>query len=100
MTDKKTLNTTTKSACCIVIPDEFADAIQELRITYDKSARRWPPHINIVWPFIPNGYFYDAIKQIESNKSFQSIKPFEIKLERFSFTPGFFHFTKKNYPNF
>lgn len=42
----------TNSALSIVIPVDLADEIQTLRLKYDKAVGRWPPHINLLWPFV------------------------------------------------
>jgi hypothetical protein len=40
-----------KSALCIIPPLAAQAAVQRVRCFHDKSFVRWPPHINLVYPF-------------------------------------------------
>eukprot|EP00210_Caulerpa_lentillifera_P001878 g1807.t1 len=40
-----------KSAVCFIPPRKAWDSIQEIRCFNDKSFVRWPPHINLLYPF-------------------------------------------------
>lgn len=42
-----------KSSLCIIPPAEFWDPIQEIRRVHDSGFLRWPPHINLLYPFVP-----------------------------------------------
>jgi poly(A) polymerase len=64
------------------------DAIQEIRSSNDTSFDRWPPHINLLWPFIPQSQFASATTSIQSSSKFSSIQPFTVRLSRFSYTHG------------
>lgn len=35
----------------IVLPDHEAEVVQNIRSQYDAQYKRWPPHINILYPF-------------------------------------------------
>ena len=43
-----------KSALCVVAPRSAIAPIQELRCFKDKNFVRWPPHINLLYPFLPD----------------------------------------------
>lgn len=79
---------TSNSACVIIPPIELCDAIQEIRSANDTSFDRWPPHINLLWPFVPQTEFADSAAKIAANTHFRSIQPFTIRLSTFSYTRG------------
>jgi hypothetical protein len=41
------------SALCIIPPGNAWPAIQAVRAARDKAFARWPPHINLLYPFVP-----------------------------------------------
>lgn len=41
-----------KSTVCIIPPLAVQQAVQRIRCFQDKSFVRWPPHINLLYPFI------------------------------------------------
>jgi hypothetical protein len=41
-----------KSTVCIIPPIAVQQAVQRIRCFKDKSFVRWPPHINLLYPFI------------------------------------------------
>lgn len=43
-----------KSALVVMPPPEAWTAIQRVRKVYDKSYYRWPPHLNVLYPFLPD----------------------------------------------
>jgi len=53
-----------KSALVIIPPQELWGPIQELRKRYDKAYDRWMPHINILYPFVPEAAFEQARARI------------------------------------
>lgn len=42
-------------------------------------------HINLLWPFVTQNHFEETIKLLLANKSFQALKPFQVRMERFAF---------------
>ncbi|KAK6819686.1 hypothetical protein PG987_016169 [Apiospora arundinis] len=40
------------TALCIIPPRQFWPSLDSLRSLYDKAHGRWPPHINLVYPFV------------------------------------------------
>eukprot|EP01096_Ripella_sp_DP13-Kostka_P007770 TRINITY_DN2854_c0_g1_i1.p1 TRINITY_DN2854_c0_g1~~TRINITY_DN2854_c0_g1_i1.p1 ORF type:complete len:176 (-),score=42.25 TRINITY_DN2854_c0_g1_i1:287-814(-) len=44
-------------ALAIVIEGEEGRRVEEIRRRWDKSVEKWPPHINLLWPFpaLPSG---------------------------------------------
>ncbi|KAI1326246.1 hypothetical protein F5Y16DRAFT_375716 [Xylariaceae sp. FL0255] len=42
----------TDTALCIVPPTQAWPSIDSLRSRYDKAYMKWPPHINLIYPFV------------------------------------------------
>lgn len=79
-----------KSALVILPPEDVASSLQEIRLKYDKKAQLWPPHINLLHPFIPPRFFSQHVLlsrlsllmiQVDVIQQYISvIPPFEITL--------------------
>ncbi|KAI2469906.1 hypothetical protein F4781DRAFT_204909 [Annulohypoxylon bovei var. microspora] len=41
------------TALCIIPPKDLWTAVDHLRSVYDPAYKEWPPHINLVYPFVP-----------------------------------------------
>eukprot|EP01130_Rhizamoeba_saxonica_P019269 TRINITY_DN9916_c0_g1_i1.p1 TRINITY_DN9916_c0_g1~~TRINITY_DN9916_c0_g1_i1.p1 ORF type:complete len:207 (-),score=33.18 TRINITY_DN9916_c0_g1_i1:245-814(-) len=68
---------------CIVPPIELMDTVQMIRTAHDKSFYTWMPHINLLWPFVPSGHFDHVSEILLNDLEFNTIAPFNIRLERF-----------------
>ena len=67
--------TETTTALTLVVPKELHDAINSIRKTYDKAFPRWMPHINFLFPFVPEERFNEIKTKLEPVlKSFGSFK--------------------------
>ena len=44
---------TPKTAIVIIPPEDCQEPIQRIRLSHDRSVRRWMPHITLVFPFRP-----------------------------------------------
>ncbi|EFC42200.1 predicted protein [Naegleria gruberi] len=64
------------TACCFIAPTEIWEPIQEMRSVMDKAYERWPPHINFLFPFIPEQYFEQAQELIREKLA--RVEPFDI----------------------
>ena len=40
------------TALCLIPPQHLWERIDRLRALYDKAHKKWPPHINILYPFV------------------------------------------------
>jgi len=67
------------TALCFIPPQSIWDPIQDIRRKLDKSFNRWPPHINLLFPFIPEQYFDEAAKLI--TEQLAHIEPFELTFD-------------------
>ncbi len=41
-----------ETALCIVPPRQLWAPVDRLRALYDKAYEKWPPHVNLVYPFV------------------------------------------------
>lgn len=70
----------TTTALTLTIPKEFHDKINDVRKLYDRAVFRWMPHINFLFPFVPEDRFPDIISRLTPKlKSFGS---FELELSQ------------------
>jgi 2'-5' RNA ligase superfamily len=44
--------TSYETALCVVPPLSYCREVDKLRELYDKAYGRWPPHINLIYPFV------------------------------------------------
>lgn len=52
------------TALCLIPPTTAWPAINRVRALYDKAYGRWPPHINLIYPFVRPEVIDDAIENI------------------------------------
>ncbi|RUS18557.1 Poly(A) polymerase central domain-containing protein [Endogone sp. FLAS-F59071] len=73
---------TVHSALVILLPPCLAPAVQKFRVQHDKSYASWPPHINLLYPFLPATDFGHAVTVL--NEALVGIEPFLLKLDTVS----------------
>jgi poly(A) polymerase len=71
-----------RTALCLIPPRHLWPAIEAMRHQYDRQYLRWPPHINLLYGFIPEEDFPKA-QQILKSKLAQ-FEPFELSLKEFN----------------
>lgn len=72
--------TTPKSAIALVPPPHLWPAIQAIRAAHDKSFIRWPPHVNLLYPFLEDkGSNFDDAEALLAG-TLKSVKPFWLSL--------------------
>ena len=59
----RTLTPTT--ALCLIPPEEVWGQIQSIRSKHDKAYPRWMPHINLIYPFVPEEHFAQIKQGLE-----------------------------------
>lgn len=72
---------THKSTLCIVPPLHIQQAVQRIRCFRDKSFVRWPPHINLLYPFVSEDTaetFADAAAT--AAHALKNLPPFKVHL--------------------
>lgn len=76
---------------CIALPQEHDayELIQSIRKgkykglkAMPKAFKRWPPHINLFWPFIPAALFHHVLPELQA--LIQQVGCFAIRLAKFS----------------
>ncbi|MGD1875854.1 MAG: poly(A) polymerase [Mastigocoleus sp.] len=81
LTSLKSIPPTYRSAIFIIPPLDVLPAIQDIRRLYDARYERWMPHINLIYGFLPDSYFAEAVEVISPILS--EIEAFEITLNNF-----------------
>ncbi|MBD2238503.1 DUF504 domain-containing protein [Aulosira sp. FACHB-113] len=70
-----------QSAVVVIPPDNVLPAIQAIRERYDARVERWMAHINLLYGFLPESYFAEAVEIIAP--ALAQLQPFQITLTDF-----------------
>ncbi|KAH3760035.1 Endonuclease/exonuclease/phosphatase family protein [Pelomyxa schiedti] len=71
------------SAVVVVPPEDQWGQIQQIRQKHDKAYSRWMPHINMLYPFVPDAAFDAAVGRIQ--KAVSHLQPFTVTFQEQSF---------------
>lgn len=71
------------STVALLPPRGVWDPIQAIRRRHDRQVMRWPPHINLLYPFLPREEFDSIVYTIAAICS--AIDPFSLTLTEFRF---------------
>ena len=64
---EKKLAKTHSSTIALVPPDEAWETVQALRYTLeDKGVYRWPPHVNLLYPFVVESHIPLALPKVRA----------------------------------
>jgi len=77
--------TVVTSALCIIPPDYMHEYINKHRRLYDSAEKRWPPHINLVFPFISQENFPSVKTKLEEAFKIHDVTSFVIHLDTISY---------------
>lgn len=75
------METTNLSALALVPDGQQWPAIQAFRIDHDREIHKWPPHINIFYPFLPESDFETAASTL--SRELAKLGPLRIRFTRF-----------------
>jgi len=54
------------TALAFVLSDAHVDRVNSIRAQFDKAVRRWPPHINFIFPFVSPDHFEDVVAALNA----------------------------------
>jgi 2'-5' RNA ligase len=69
------------TALVIIPPAALWPSIQAIRQEHDRNARRWMPHITLIYPFRPRKAFESLIEPL--SRLCETVEPFEVTLAEF-----------------
>lgn len=73
------------TALCLIPPENVQTSINHIRNLYDKAYNRWPPHVNLIYPFVKPELLRDAV-HVLCETELLALTPKKITLEE----PDFF----------
>jgi hypothetical protein len=76
----QTMHKVPKSAICLVPPRRVWQQIQEIRCFKDKSFVRWPPHVNLLYPFYEDQGDTFARAAKRCSEALQGFSAFQVQL--------------------
>ncbi|KAL2820625.1 hypothetical protein BJX63DRAFT_379784 [Aspergillus granulosus] len=78
--------TSYETALCLVPPLHLIGDLERLRALYDKAFGRWPPHVNLIYPFVDPEDLPRASEIVQSELTRRSQdKPLKLQLDKADF---------------
>lgn len=77
-----------KSALVLLPPSSIEAPIEALRRKHDRNFQRWPPHINLIYPFLNEPSASSKVIKARIQEALRSVKPIQLRL---SSTGNFLH---------
>lgn len=73
--------TSRDTALCIIPPRNQWSKVDQLRSHYDRAYGKWPPHVNLIYPFVQVDVLPRAAEAVQSAAAQQGRKPFNVSLD-------------------
>ncbi|KAI1800252.1 hypothetical protein F4811DRAFT_539846 [Daldinia bambusicola] len=74
------------TALCIIPPKHLWTAVDNMRAVFDPAYKKWPPHVSIVYPFVPVNKLHSASQLVISMLEQQSeTSPPDMRLDGTAF---------------
>ncbi|KAL4895100.1 hypothetical protein BDV59DRAFT_200352 [Aspergillus ambiguus] len=77
--------TSYETALCVLPPSHLVSDVERLRAMYDKGHGRWPPHVNLIYPFVAPEMLADASKIIQFTLAKRAREAVRLCLDRSDF---------------
>jgi 2'-5' RNA ligase/endonuclease/exonuclease/phosphatase family metal-dependent hydrolase len=74
-----------ETALCIIPPTPLTHDVNRLRALYDKAYEKWPPHINLIYPFVAPESLPHAVDVVRNTLVENSTEEFSVRLDKADF---------------
>jgi hypothetical protein len=73
------------TALCIIPPAHLTQDINQLRALYDKAYEKWPPHVNLIYPFVNPEALPHIVELVRSTLVKNKTEQFQFDLDKAGF---------------